>query len=303
MTLLTILSAPKPFTDPHVAVIQRNAIRSWLILGDQVDVLLLGEEDGLAENARDLGAVHIPAVERNRYGTPLIRSLFEIGRNASGSPLLLFVNTDILLQPHLVMAASRVAEKVDRFLIVGQRYDLAVSEQLDFSPAWDERLSERCRLQGRLHPRGGSDYFIFPRDCYLDVPDLAVGRAGWDNWMIYEARQQSWPTIDATADIQVIHQDHDYNHLPGGQAHYRLPESWENVQLAGGERRIFTLLDCTHRLVNGEVLPAALSWEKIWREVEIFPLVRLHSGRLAEVFHALFHPLKAYRQCRKKMME
>jgi len=37
--------------------------------------------------------------------------------------------------------------------------------------------------------------------------------------------------------------------------------------------------------------------------VEIFPLVRLHSGRLAEVFHALFHPLKAYRQCRKKMME
>ena len=52
MTLLTLFSAPKPFTDPHIALIQRNAIRSWTLLPD-VEVILLGEETGLAEAARN----------------------------------------------------------------------------------------------------------------------------------------------------------------------------------------------------------------------------------------------------------
>ena len=30
------------------------------------------------------------------------------------------------------------------------------------------------------------------------MPDFAIGRAGWDNWMIYHARQQGWPVIDGT---------------------------------------------------------------------------------------------------------
>ena len=41
MTLITLFSAPKPFTNPHIAMIQRNAIRSWTLLPD-VEVILLG---------------------------------------------------------------------------------------------------------------------------------------------------------------------------------------------------------------------------------------------------------------------
>ena len=33
MSFLTIFTAPKPFTDPHINLIQRNALRSWLALG------------------------------------------------------------------------------------------------------------------------------------------------------------------------------------------------------------------------------------------------------------------------------
>ncbi len=43
MSLITFFSAPKPFTDPHIAMIQRNAIKSWTLLPD-VEVILLGEE-------------------------------------------------------------------------------------------------------------------------------------------------------------------------------------------------------------------------------------------------------------------
>ena len=73
MSLLTIFTAPKPFTNPHIATIQRNAIRSWLAL-PEVEVVLIGEEAGMAEVAVELGVRHIPDVKRNASGTPLMRS-------------------------------------------------------------------------------------------------------------------------------------------------------------------------------------------------------------------------------------
>ena len=43
MPLITLFSAPKPFADPHIAIIQRNALRSWTLLPD-VEVILLGKK-------------------------------------------------------------------------------------------------------------------------------------------------------------------------------------------------------------------------------------------------------------------
>ena len=34
MPLITIFSSPKPFINPHIATIQRNAIQSWTLLPD-----------------------------------------------------------------------------------------------------------------------------------------------------------------------------------------------------------------------------------------------------------------------------
>jgi len=70
MSLITLFSAPKPFTNSHIAMIQRNAIKSWTLLPD-VEVILLGEEAGLAEAAKELGVKHISNVARNESGTPL----------------------------------------------------------------------------------------------------------------------------------------------------------------------------------------------------------------------------------------
>jgi hypothetical protein len=150
-----------------------------------------------------------------------------------------------------------------------------------------------------MHSRGGSDYFIFPRSCFTEIPDFAIGRAGWDNWMIYEARRRGWPCVDATPSIQIIHQDHDYSHLPQGQAHYRLPETFENIRLAGGRRTIFTLIDTDCQLKNGAILPLQKDRKKILRDMETFPLVRLNSYGLALVSYAIFNPSRAYHDFRR----
>jgi hypothetical protein len=298
---LTLFTAPKSFTNPHIATIQRNAIQSWLHLGEGVRVILVGEETGMAEIAAEFGVLHLPQVQRNRDGTPLVRSIFDLARQHSSDPLLVYLNADILLTPAFLEPVSQVARQVERFLIVGQRWDLDVRQPLDFSPGWDERLLADIRQRGRLHPPMGSDYFVFPSACFTQMPKFAIGRAGWDNWMFTHARLQGWPVVDATRTITIIHQDHDYSHLPGGQPHYRLPETTENIRLAGGRRAIFTLLDADCTLRDGKLRRIPLRGRKLLRELETFPLRKLHSYPLTELSFALFHPVKAFNEWRGRL--
>ncbi|MDI6693637.1 MAG: hypothetical protein QME21_01205 [Anaerolineales bacterium] len=269
MNYLTVFSAPKPFTDPHINMIQRNAIQSWMRLGPQVNVLLIGQEPGLAEAAAEYGVALLTDVRRNDSGTPLISSIFGLARQAGDSPFLAFVNGDILLLPEIVQAAQQVAAQVSGpFLLIGQRWDLDVSQPLDFSDGWPERLRQEALRRGRLHRPAGSDYFVFPRHAFQEMPDFAVGRAGWDNWMIYHARRMGWPVIDGTQDVMIIHQAHDYSHLPGGQPHYNLDESQRNMALAGGFSTMYMVLDANRELVNGRVRRARLTPMRMVRAVE-----------------------------------
>jgi hypothetical protein len=149
-----------------------------------------------------------------------------------------------------------------------------------------------------LHKRTGSDYFIYPRSCFTKIPDFAVGRAGWDNWMIFHARWQHWPLIDLSPSLTVIHQNHDYGHLPKGIVHYYQPETAVNVKLAGGRRTIFTLQDHTHVFEDNDLSRKKCDWISFWREVEIFPLVHLHSKIFGNLSFTIFHPIKAFNEVR-----
>lgn len=270
MALITLFSAPKPFTNPHIALIQRNAIRSWLSLGEAVEVFLVGDEAGMAEAARELGVPQLAPVACNPQGTPLVSSIFSLARQASHSPLLAYVNADILLLPDFLVAARMVFRQVERFLLIGQRWDLDVTEPLDFGSGWEQRLWEQVRHRGRMHPPAGSDYFLFPRQLFTELPDFAIGRAGWDNWMIYHARQQGWLVIDGTPSIRVVHQNHDYSHLPGNLPHYDHPESQHNQALAGGATNLFMVLDSDRQLVAGKVRLPRLTLPRLLRRLEVF---------------------------------
>ena len=300
MPLITLFSAPKPFTNPRIALIQRNALASWQALGPEVSVAMVGDEPGIAEAAAEFGFRHLPQVAVNDLGTPLISSIFALGRSLNDSPYLAYVNADILLFPDFVNCARGVGEALECFLMVGRRWDLRVEEPLRFDPEGQTALKQRLLTEGRLHARTGSDYFIFPRACFQQIPDFTVGRAGWDNWMIYHARVQGWSVVDASADLQIIHQNHDYSHLPDGQRHYRLPETGENVQLAGGWRTIFVLDDASHQLRDGKINAFPLSWKKFWREVQHFPLLKWHNYALTQIFFTLFHPKRAWVEFWKK---
>jgi hypothetical protein len=280
MTLLTVFSTPKAFSDPHIRTIQRNAIQSWLDLPD-AEVILVGDEPGAADTAKEFGILLLRDVRRNDWGTPLVSSIFDLAREHGTAPLLCYTNADIVLMPGLVEAARRVREQSDRFLLVGRRWNLDVTGPLDFSPGWPERLKDRIVREGALHAPAGSDYFVFPRELYTGMPDFAVGRAGWDNWTIYHARSEGWDTIDATPDVAVVHQNHDYAHLPGGRPHYDLEESQANIRLARGTQNAYTgytLLDTNRELRGGRIAQPRPTLLRAIRRLELLLMPSEREG-------------------------
>ena len=270
MPFVTLFSAPKPFTEPQIATIQRNAVKSWTLL-PEVEVLLIGAENGVEHTANELGVKYLPNVKCTDAGTPFISSMFQLARENSDSDLLCIINTDMILFPDFVEAVKQVQKQKSNFVLLSQRWDLEVNEPIEFANDWQNRLSSIVHRQGSLHRPAGSDFFLFPRFCYTEVPDFAIGRAGWDNWMIYKARQEKWPVIDGTPSVMIVHQNHDYRHLPGGKTHYTHPETDENIRLAGGPAAVrYTILDATHRLIDGKLVRPAFTGLRFWRKVELF---------------------------------
>ena len=253
--MMTIFTCPKPFTDPHIRTIQRNAIGSWQQLQPKCEVILLGDDLGVRDVAAEYHVKHVPDIERNEHGTPLINSLFARATASASNSLLAYVNADILLSPNF--AALLLQINLDPFLAIGRRWCLEMPEPSNAGESCvDQVLWERLVSGGKPDASNAIDYFVFRRNMWRDIPPFALGRTSWDNWLVWWARSAGIPVVDLTECIKVIHQRHDYSHYEGGQsALWHGAEAQENLKLAGGYGRMFDLDDATHFMVRTGVVP------------------------------------------------
>lgn len=242
--MLTIFAIPKPFRG-HSNLIQRNAITSWTRVSPRPEVLLFGDEEGTAAFARELGVRHEPEVARNEFGTPLVSDLFARAEGLADSPILAYINADILLNDEFPAAVERVRAALPRFFMVGQRWDLDVEEPIDFgAPDWQKTLVGRAHAADDQKPPDCIDYFVFPRGFAEDLPPMAIGRSAWDNYLVWRARSRGFAVVDASRVVTVVHQIHDYSHHPGGaRAVWTGPEAVRNRELTGGWWHRYTMED------------------------------------------------------------
>jgi hypothetical protein len=252
--VLTVFSIPKAF-EGHFGMIQRNALRSWVALGEAVQVVLVGDEPGVAEAALEFGVIHASEVARSERGTPRIDDAFARVATVAEHPVRCFVNADVLLLDDFLPAVGSVGAVFDRYLVVGETRDLDIRDELSLGTA-----SERAALRARGFAEGDSrgataiDYFVFTAGLFDPIPPFVVGRARFDNWLVWRARTRG-PVVDATRAVVPVHQRHDYAHVTGGfeEAHFG-GEALRNEELAGGSRRAYTIFDASHRLrANGTV--------------------------------------------------
>jgi hypothetical protein len=261
--MLTFFSVPKPFVGP-VADAQRNAVESWRETAAGAQVILFGDEAGIAEAAAASGAEHVPAVRRNEFGTPLLDDVFRTAQARARHPLVCYVNADIVLSSDLTAAIGKIA--MDRFLAVGMRTDVDIAGRLDA-----HAIRARARTSGRLHEPTGIDYFLFPRGLIGAMPPFPVGRVLWDNWMIHHARMANIPVIDLTPSVMVVHQNHDYAHVKGGaETVWRGVEAQRNWELVGPDFLPLTIADATF-LLDDRGLHPALDARHLLRRALVYP--------------------------------
>ncbi|NJN44149.1 MAG: hypothetical protein HC806_05105 [Anaerolineae bacterium] len=135
-------------------------------------------------------------------------------------------------------------------------------------------MRERVQREGALHVPRRERLLYLPRQPPVrrHARLRPLDARDWDNWTIFHARQQGWPTIDATPDVFIVHQNHDYSHLPGGKPHYNHEESHRNIALARGPENHYTgyiLLDTNRELRGGKIVTPRPTLLRTIRAVEM----------------------------------
>ncbi len=252
--MLTLFSVAKPFRG-EFATIQRNAIASWARLRPACQLVLLGNEEGLAKVAAETGATHLPELERNEFGTPLVSSIFSEAEKHARFDHLCYINADILLLSDFLPAIQKICAWNSRSLVVGRRWDVDIAESLTWETGWEDAVRARVQTAGKLHSHSGIDFFVFPRGLWDGIPPFATGHCGfWDNWLIFRARALGVPVVDATRCLTAIHQNHENSYHAGGKASACWDaERQRNYALGGGLGHACTLRDATHRLTSSGV--------------------------------------------------
>ena len=132
---VTFFAIPKPFQG-RFADIQQNAIESWAHVVGAENVVLIGDDAGVAEAAAAIGAHHISPVARNEFGTPLLDAAFAAAHGFASQGLLCYVNADIVMTPRLLDVAAAVVARARSFVVVGDSMDAKVESRLAFGKDW-----------------------------------------------------------------------------------------------------------------------------------------------------------------------
>jgi hypothetical protein len=233
-SMITFFTIPKAFKG-HISIIQRNAIISWLHLHPDCEIILYGDEEGIKEIADEFGLIHIPNIKKNEYGTPFLDFVFDHAQSIAKNNILCYVNADIIFFKDFIDSIQAI--KKDPFLVVGKRWEIDVSHSLCFSDEhWVNDLRTIVENYGKEGHKRSIDYFAFSKTAQLKLLPFLVGREGWDNWLIYYARKKSIFVVDISQTTRVIHQNHDYNHVPLKKGErWQGPETDYNMNLIGSK--------------------------------------------------------------------
>jgi hypothetical protein len=268
--MLTFFTTGKPFRG-HSGIIQRNALKSWILLDRDVEVILFGDDEGAGEVAHELGIRHVAQTEKNASGSNRMDAMFLRAQEIARHEVLCYCNCDIVLMRDFCEALRRVKAARLQFLIVGRRWDAEVREALDFGRNdWEAQLRGAVLQEGKLRTPEFIDYFVFSHGILgTDLPPLVVGRAFWDNWMIWNFLEARQPVVDVSSAVMAVHQNHDYGHVPHGkQTVYNGDEAGRNYELAGGWKHLRTIADATEVLTQDGLKPNAMRhWAAVKRDL------------------------------------
>lgn len=242
----------------RTGVAQINAIRSWQRSLPGSQIIIFGTAGGMELLAQIPGITLHPSVEISGEGTPRIDDMFLKAQHLASNPICCFINADIIITRAFAHTILEIHSAVQtNYLIAGQRDDVRIDHALAFHDQWESMLLDYVRTHGQRHAPEGSDFFAFPTGQFHpgEIPELLVGRGGWDLWMIYNGRVRGMKVIDISPTIAVVHQNHDYAHRRKGYVSYDYDaEAQHNIRhIPAGETYPYTLMACNYSYKGGRI--------------------------------------------------
>jgi hypothetical protein len=222
---------------------------SWSKLIPKPEILIFGNEHGIKEMSSEISAVNITDIARNSSGTPLWNEIFNTAQRKTSNDIIVYINSDIILMNAFVDMIREIS--FEKFLIVGERIDIELRKSIDFTIEWEKSILEVTEKNGIRHGPTGIDYFIFRKGQYLNLPPFVLGRPFYDNWIIWKTLKMKIPVIKG---IDVIHQNHHYNHSGGAKVTWCGDEAKNNLRMAGGWNHLCNLLDASYLYLNGQIV-------------------------------------------------
>ena len=248
--MIAIFSSPRPFAG-EFNLIQRNAIISWLNLSD-VKIFLFEDEEGTTKKICDEYSLnYLHEVKKNKNGTPLMDNCIEIIKKKVDAEAIVHVSTDIILNKTFTETVLKINNIFPNkiFYVIGQRIDINESFNLT-NCSLDENFFKKLKNIGNLHTPTAMDYFVFSRNFDIKMPPFAIGRPGWDSWLVSYCKKKNIPVIDATHSIDAFHQNHSY---PTKKNFYFQSECNYNFKLAGGDKNLMNIREADYIFINNQL--------------------------------------------------
>jgi len=261
---ITFFAIPKSFKG-NTAIHQGNSLKSLQLTNPGSQIVIYGQEEGIEEFCSKNGFLNRKITSFSSIGTPILKDVFDDIQMISEFDTVVYLNSDIIFLSDIKKIIQRIA--FTQFLIIGKRTNVDINEIIDFSKEnWYERLQFFAHEHGEQGSLSEIDYFIFQKGSLNDMPPFAVGRAGWDNWMIYHYKQElNFPVIDATDYLVALHQNHDYGHIKMGTGKkYEGAESDYNRKLIGKWSKFYSIIDADYQFTSsGDLERSPLTLKKI----------------------------------------
>lgn len=250
--MITFLSSPKSFIG-HAGKIQKNAIFSWLAVHPDVEVIIYGDGEAVAESCREMGVLHVPEVPCSDSGVPFFNGIVNHAKEHARHDMQCYVNCDIILSPRIINALSCL--HFPKYLVVGQRIDLSEGATFDITLSWVEQIAQLSQDGlATLHPTSAMDYFVFTRGMWDGLLPLIIGRGGYDGALVAFCLRNNIPLIDGTYSIPALHQFHDYGHVIGEKKEVmRGKEAMQNLKLHRIKHSIPDTADAEWQIRDGKL--------------------------------------------------
>ena len=189
--------------------VRNNTCYNWGSLRPRILPVLFASSTSAAGECRKHGWVILPLTPTAARGAPILKFMFAEVMSKFKAPLYGYSNGDILFGDDLLETLSAVSATFTPYtsplLVVGTRTNVVNVSSRETSSS--ESLHKAAQKRGKLFINVSQDYFIsntaFP---WKRIPEVVVGRVGYDNWLVLDSIHKGYTVVDATNTVLAVHQ-------------------------------------------------------------------------------------------------